>query len=124
MRVSRDEFEQLVLEALDTLPEAFLPYMENLTVDVEDMPSMRDCDAVDINDPRTLLGLYHGTPVTRRSVQHAVSMPDRIAIYQNNIQRICRTPRQIICQVRKTVLHEVGHHFGLGEQDLDELGYG
>lgn len=124
MRVSRDEFEQLVLEALDTLPEAFLPYMENLTVDVEDMPSMRDCDAVGISNPRTLLGLYHGTPVTRRSVQQAVSMPDRIAIYQNNIQRICRTPRQIINQVRKTVLHEVGHHFGLGEQDLDELGYG
>jgi len=124
MRLSRDEFEQLVLEALDTLPEAFLPYMENLTVDVEDMPSARDCNAVGITNPNTLLGLYHGTPLTMRSVQQAMSMPDRIAIYQNNIQRICRTRRQIIHQVRKTVLHEVGHHFGLDEQDLDALGYG
>ena len=124
MRVGRDEFEQLVLEALEALPEAFLPYMENLTVDVEDMPTPADCQAVGIANPSTLLGLYHGTPITNRSVHHSMQLPDRIAIYQNNIQRICRTRRQIVRQVTKTVLHEVGHHFGLDEHELERLGYG
>ncbi len=124
MRVSREEFEELVREALDEVPEQFLPYLENLSVDVEDMPSAADCEAVGIDDPRSLLGLYHGTPLPMQSVNTPYRWPERIAIYQNNIQRLCRTRRQIVRQIRKTVLHEVGHHFGLDEDDLHELGYG
>jgi predicted Zn-dependent protease with MMP-like domain len=124
VKVDRDEFEQLVREALETLPEAFLPYMENLTVDVEEIPTPADCQAVGIANPNRLLGLYHGTPVTKRSVHHSMHLPDRITIYQNNIQRMCRTRREIVRQVSKTVLHEIGHHFGLDENDLDRLGYG
>jgi len=123
MKLSRQEFEELVREALAEVPDAFRPYLENLSVDVEDMPSAADCEAVGIDDPRSLLGLYHGTPLLMRSVEHSYRWPERIAIYQNNIQRICRNRRQIVRQVRKTVLHEVGHHFGLDEDDLRELGY-
>ena len=123
MKLSRSEFEELVREALAELPDAFRPYLENLSVEVEDTPSATDCEAVGIDDPRSLLGLYHGTPLLLRSVEQPYRWPERIAIYQNNIQRICRTRRQIVRQVRKTVLHEIGHHFGLGEDDLRELGY-
>jgi predicted Zn-dependent protease with MMP-like domain len=70
-----------------------------------------------------LLGLYHGTPLTERGVEHHARLPDRITIYQRNIERICRTPAQIVQQVRKTVLHEVGHHFGMDESALEEMGY-
>jgi len=88
------------------------------------MPSRADCDAADVDDPRSLLGLYHGTPLTERSVEHMYRFPERIAIYQSNIQRMGRNRRQIVRQIRKTVLHEIGHHFGLDEDDLSELGYG
>ena len=123
MRLSADEFRLLVERALDTLPEHFLPYLDGLAVDVEPMPDEATLRSVELDDPRSLLGLYHGTPLLLRSVEQPYRWPERIAIYQNNIQRICRTRRQIVRQVRKTVLHEIGHHFGLGEDDLRELGY-
>ena len=124
MRLSTDEFRLLVERALDTLPEGFLPYLDGLAVDVEPVPDEATLRSVGLDDPRSLLGLYHGTPLTERSVRQAYRWPERIVIYQDNIQRICRTRRQIVRQVRQTVLHEIGHHFGLEEDDLDELGYG
>ena len=123
MRVSANEFQVLVAKALAELPGAFHEYLDGVAVDVEPMPGPRDlCDA-DVDDPRDLLGLYHGVPLTERSVSETVHMPDRIVIYQKNIQAICRTRRQIVEQVRTTVLHEIGHHFGLDEEELDTLGY-
>jgi len=87
------------------------------------MPEVGDCEAGGVDDPRDLLGLYHGTPLTERSLEHGVQLPDRIVIYQRNIERMCRSRSQILREVRKTVFHEIGHHFGLDEDDLAELGY-
>ena len=123
IRLTTDEFAELVREALDDIPQALGRHMRDIAVDVEPMPDRRACEAADIDDPRSLLGLYHGTPLTARSVEHATRLPDHITIYQRNIERICRTRAQIIRQVRKTVFHEVGHHFGLDEDDLADLGY-
>jgi predicted Zn-dependent protease with MMP-like domain len=123
MKVSPEEFRTLVAEALAEIPEAFHGYLDGVAVDVEPMPGARDLDDAGLDDARDLLGLYHGTPLTERSVEAPVGLPDRIVIYQNNIQRICRNRRQIVEQIRTTVLHEVGHHFGLDEETLDELGY-
>jgi predicted Zn-dependent protease with MMP-like domain len=124
MKLTQEEFRKLVDRALDEMPEEFLPYLEGLAVDVEPVPDRATLRSLGLSNPRDLLGLYHGTPLTERSVEHTVRWPERIVIYQDNIQRICRTRRQIVRQVRKTVLHEIGHHFGLEEDDLDELGYG
>ena len=124
MRFTTEAFRALVDQALDGLPEQFLPYLDGLAVDVEPMPDEATLRSVGLTDPRSLLGLYHGTPLTERSVAHTVGWPERIVIYQRNVERICRTRRQVIHQVRRTVLHEIGHHFGLDERDLDELGYG
>jgi predicted Zn-dependent protease with MMP-like domain len=123
MKITRREFEELVRQALAEVPEQFLPYLENLSVEIEDMPSARDCREAEVDDPQWLLGLYHGTPLTEKSVEHPYHWPERITIYRKNIQRVCRTRREIIDQVRTTVLHEIGHHFGLDEDDLEELGY-
>jgi predicted Zn-dependent protease with MMP-like domain len=88
------------------------------------MPDRATCDRMDIEDPRTLLGLYHGTPLDRRHVDAPYRWPDRIVIYKRNIERICRSRSRMISQIRKTVLHEVGHHFGMTEEQLWDLGYG
>ena len=87
------------------------------------MPSSEDLEEMGIDDPAELLGLYHGTPLTERSVEFAGALPDRITIYQRNIERICRSRREIVEEIRTTVLHEIGHHFGLDEDDLFDVGY-
>ncbi len=124
MKLSLEEFEELVDEALEAIPKAFEPYMEGLAIDIEPMPDRETLEEMGIDDPRDLLGLYRGTPLTGRSVEHSMRMPDSIVIYQRNIERMCRTRRQLVRQIRKTILHEVGHHFGLDEDELDRIGYG
>ncbi len=123
MRLSADEFAELVEKALEEIPEKLAGYMRDIIVEIEPMPDLHTCRKVGGTSRRGLLGLYHGTPLPDRSVEQSGRLPDRITIYQRNIERFCRTREQIIRQVRKTVLHEVGHHFGLDEDDLAELGY-
>lgn len=124
MQLSPDAFNELVGEALAGIPEGFRPYLEGVVVDVEDEPDEAVCRELHLRDPRSLLGLYRGTPLTKRHVTATYRYPDRIIIYQRNIERVCRTRERIIRQIRRTVLHEVGHHFGLDEHQLRELGYG
>ena len=97
--------------------------MHNVVIDVEPLPSRLDCRELGIDDPTELLGLYHGVPLTERSIEEASFGPDRITIYQRSIEAICESREDVIEQVRTTVLHEIGHHFGLDEDDLEELGY-
>lgn len=124
MKLTLEQFEALVEEALERIPPSFEEYLEGLTVDIEPEPDAETCRRMKLRSKRELLGLYHGRPLTERSVTEAVRWPDSITIYQRNIERICRTKRDIRKQVIKTVLHEVGHHFGLDEDDLRQLGYG
>ena len=124
MRVSLEEFEELVDEALEDIPPVFEPHMEGLAVDIEPMPDDDTLDEMGIDDPRSLLGLYRGTPLTSRSVEQSLRLPDSIVIYQRNLERMCRTRGQLVRQIRKTILHEVGHHFGMDEDELREMGYG
>lgn len=78
---------------------------------------------MDVDDPTELLGMYHGTPLTEREFGLDGILPDRVVIYQRNLEAMCETREEIVEQIRITVLHEVGHHFGLDEDDLAELGY-
>jgi predicted Zn-dependent protease with MMP-like domain len=123
MHLSDEAFESVVDDALASIPEGFHRYLQDIVVDVEDMPGEAVCEDVGIDDPRGLLGLYHGTPLTERHVDAPYRMPERIVIYRRNIERMCRSRRQMVDQIRKTVLHEVGHHFGLNEQHLRDLGF-
>jgi predicted Zn-dependent protease with MMP-like domain len=113
-------FEDLVAEALDSLPEEFAARMENVQVVVEDEPPREMLAGM----PRgsTLLGLYHGIPLTQRG-QYGNVLPDKISIYRGPIVRLYRTPDAIRAQVRKTVIHEIAHHFGISDERLHELGW-
>lgn len=124
MRLSSDEFEDLVVAALDTLPEELLELMENVDVTIERWPNRAQLDGVGIHRG-TLLGLYEGIPLTERhSSSYNLVMPDKITIFQRPIEQMCSSHDEIVDQVRKTVVHEVAHHFGIGEETLRELGWG
>ena len=123
MRLTHEEFADAVSDALASLPEEFRPYMEDLAVDIEDSPDAQTMTDLGIKDRRSLLGVYRGVPLTDRSVGHMLRIPERIVLYQRNIERICRTREQVVDQIRRTILHEVGHHFGMGEAQLRRLGY-
>ena len=123
MRLTHEAFADAVSEALDSLPDDFRPYMEDLVVDIEDSPDDQTMAELGMKDRRSLLGLYRGVPLTNRSVGQMLRIPERIVLYQRNIERICRDRDEVVNQIRRTVLHEVGHHFGMGEAQLRRLGY-
>ena len=110
--VDPERFEDLVASALDSLPEQLGAMMRNVAVTVEHNPG-----------PRGLLGLYEGIPLTSRTSNYAGVLPDRITIYRQAICAICGTEAEVAEQVRKTVVHEVGHHFGISDARLEELGW-
>ena len=123
MRLSKRNFVDLVEEALRDIPAQFVQYLRDVTVEVESRPDPRTCYDAGVDDPRDLLGLYRGTPITSRSAEQDGHLPDRITIYKRNIERMCSTRTEIIHEIRRTVFHEVGHHFGLDEDDLVALAY-
>jgi predicted Zn-dependent protease with MMP-like domain len=112
IEVEPAQFEEMVVEALDGLPPKLGQVMENVAVTVQHEPG-----------PRGLLGLYQGVPLTNRSTNYAGVLPDRITIYQQAICAICRSRAEVVEQVRRTVIHEIGHHFGLDDERLHELGW-
>ncbi|MGH3623764.1 MAG: metallopeptidase family protein [Sciscionella sp.] len=114
IELSRVRFEDLVADALDEIPSRFTAMMDNVVVLVEDAnPEEPD-----------LLGLYHGIALTERMSDYGGVLPDRITIYQQPIQRICETAEDVVREVAVTVVHEIGHHFGMDEATLHELGWG
>ena len=114
-------FEDLVSEAIDSLPLELAVRMENVEVVVEDEPPL---DMVAQLAPgSTLLGLYHGVPLTQRGMNYDRMLPDKISIYRGPIVRMARTPDRIREQVRRTVIHEIAHHFGIDDDRLHELGW-
>jgi predicted Zn-dependent protease with MMP-like domain len=118
--MDRKRFEELVAQAIEELPEVFLERLENIAVLVEEEPPP---ELQAEHGRRLLLGLYHGMPLPDRSVWSNYPYPDIITIYKRNIERVCRGEREIVEQVRKTVMHEIGHYFGMDEDDLREDGY-
>ncbi|MBV8235252.1 MAG: metallopeptidase family protein [Acidimicrobiia bacterium] len=110
--VPRERFEELVADALDGIPEELGRYMDNVAVFVEDVPP----------EPR-LLGLYQGVPLTARGISYSGTMPDRISIYRRTICAVSNSEAEVVNQVRRTVIHEVAHHFGIGDRRLRELGW-
>lgn len=112
-------FELLVKEALDSIPSEFQEKMDNLLVQVESEPGEELLERVGVNEGHVLLGLYEGMPLTAWGRQNATILPERITIYQQAIEDYCKhNPERIRKQVRKTVLHEIAHHFGIGHEEM------
>ncbi|QQQ76576.1 metallopeptidase family protein [Saccharothrix sp. 6-C] len=114
VEMTRQRFEELVGEALDLIPPDFAAAMNNVVVLVEDRSP----------DVPSLLGLYHGIALTRRTSDYGGVLPDRIYIYREAILDICRTEEDVVEQVVVTVVHEIAHHFGIDDAKLHELGWG
>jgi len=119
--VRRQEFERLVAEALDALPRRFRKYMRNIAVVVEATPSRELLEEMELWPDHTLLGLYQGVPLTERGHGYGNVLPDQITIFQQPIEDLYDTPEEIKAAVRETVIHEVGHYFGLDDERIDEL---
>lgn len=120
----REEFESLVAEVLDELPSDFAHHLENVDVVVEPAPNRHELKEMDLPSGAVLLGLYRGVPLTERgSAPWSFQLPDEIVIYQRPIERQARTRREMREEIRKTVLHEIAHHFGIPDERLRELGY-
>ncbi len=120
-------FEQLVAEALDSLPEEFLAQLDNVEVVIDESPSADDMAEADMEgeDPDSLLGLYIGVPLTERGGYYAGVLPDRISLFRRSIIAAAGGDAETIKEeVRHTVVHEVAHFYGLSEERLDELGWG
>ena len=118
-----DAFETLVAEALETLPDEIIAMMDNIAVTVAEHPTPEQRRAARLGQRQALYGLYQGVPLTRRSTHYGLVPPDRITIFMAPMVYHHRTPEAIREQVRRTVLHEIGHHFGMGEDQLRRLGY-
>lgn len=123
MRLGRAEFEKLVAQAVESLPEHFLERLDNVDVVVEDKPTEEDLVLAGIKPGGTLFGLYHGVPQSQRGPWYGNILPDRIVIYQRPIEAVARDRREIRKEIRITLMHEIGHHFGLAEDELAEAGY-
>ena len=122
-RVSKAQFGLLVEEAIAELPDEFAKFLEEVPIEVRDWPDESQMRRANLGRNALLLGLYVGRPRTVRSVEDSGALPDVIYIFQEPIQRVCNSEEDLVRQVRVTVLHEIGHHFGLGEDDLERLGY-
>lgn len=118
--VDPKRFEQLVADALDSIPEQLGRVMENVAVFVEDWPTREQL----AGRTGTLLGLYEGVDLTRRSpLSYVGAMPDRITIFRGPISGIARSEEQLVDMVTETVIHEIAHHFGISDERLRELGW-
>lgn len=114
VEVTDEEFEELVDRGLDMIPRKLLNSLNNVAIVVEDRNE---------EDP-TLLGLYHGVALTERSVEWPTYLPDKISIYRGALCDWCRSHDELVQQVAITVVHEIGHHFGIDDARLHELGWG
>ncbi|RME49708.1 MAG: metallopeptidase family protein [Chloroflexi bacterium] len=118
-----DHFLDLVREALDSLPDQIAQAMDNVEVVVETWPTMEQLMAAGVTPGRgTLFGLYQGVPLTLRTRSYGLIPPDKITIFQGPITAVCRTDEAIREQVRRTVIHEIAHHFGIDDDRLREMG--
>ncbi|MEA2022008.1 MAG: metallopeptidase family protein [Candidatus Caldatribacteriota bacterium] len=121
MKVTEKEFEELVEEAINTLPDKYKEKMENIVVVIEDLPSGELLAEMNIKSPYGLLGLYRGIPYTRRGIWYRNVMPDKIIIFKRPIEVRCKNKEDIKESVRKVVIHEIGHYFGLNEVELRKI---
>lgn len=122
--MDRAAFEQAVEEALYDLPDEFARHLGNVAVLIEDEPSPELLRSLGLS-PRhdTLFGLYRGVPLDQRPAAHGNMLPDTISIFYRPLLRACASPARLRREIRKTVIHEIGHYFGLGEEEIRELGY-
>ena len=119
--MKRELFERLVADALTTIPRRFRAAMANLAIVVEDEPSPEQLGEMEIEPPDTLLGLYQGIPLTERRWDYGNALPDRILLFQGPLERESDDEDDLVVAIGETLIHEVGHYFGLSEEEIEAI---
>ena len=119
--VERAKFERLVAEALDDIPARFRRAMQNIAIVVEDEPSRELLREMEIDPPNTLFGLYQGVPLTERQWGYGNALPDRILLFQGPHERDAEDHEDLIVSIAETLIHEIGHYFGMSEAQIEEI---
>lgn len=121
----RAHFDQLVADAIDTLPDDILAMLDNVEIVVADAPTASQLQvAGDLDAGELLLGLYEGIPLTDRTSSYGMVLPDKITLFQDALESVCHDAEMLRNEVRVTVVHELAHHFGISDRRLRELGWG
>jgi predicted Zn-dependent protease with MMP-like domain len=119
--MTRTKFRELVDEALAGIPARFRDAMKNIAIVIEDEPTVEELAEVGIEPPDTLLGLYQGTPLTERQWAHGNVLPDKITLFQGPIEDSSEDEDDIVVAIGETLIHEVGHYFGLSEEEIEDI---
>jgi predicted Zn-dependent protease with MMP-like domain len=119
--VTRNQFEKLVAEAIELIPARFRREMKNIAVVVEDDPSEELLEEMDIEPPDSLYGLYQGTPLPERTWGYGNTLPDRVTLFKSVIEEDCDTEDDVRDCIAETLIHEVGHYFGLSEEEIEDI---
>ena len=119
--MTRADFERLVAEAVMLIPEHFRDEMKNLALVVEEEPGAELLEEMEIEPPDSLYGLYQGTPLPERTWGYGNALPDRITLFQRPIEGDCEDDDEIRAAIGETLIHEVGHYFGLSEEEIEEI---
>jgi predicted Zn-dependent protease with MMP-like domain len=115
-------FEELVAQVVSELPEFFQERLDNVDVIVEEFPDRHTMRLARVRSPYDLLGFYHGVPLTERTTNYGLVAPDKISIYRRPIEIQCRSDEELREMIRRVVLHEIAHHFGISDNRLREIG--
>jgi predicted Zn-dependent protease with MMP-like domain len=120
--MTREQFRKLVEEAIDTIPPRFAREVKNVAIVIEDEPSAELLAEMEVEPSDTILGLYQGTPVTERQWSHGNVLPDQITLFQQTIEEECDGDEdEIVIAIGETLIHELGHYFGLSEDEIMEI---
>ena len=117
----KDQFEKLVADALASIPRRFRGAMKNIAIVVEDEPEPALLDEMEVEPGGTLLGLYQGTPLTERRWDYGNVLPDRILLFQGPLERESDGPDDLVVAIGETLIHEIGHYFGLSEEEIEAI---
>jgi predicted Zn-dependent protease with MMP-like domain len=121
--VTEEEFHEYMNEAVENIPNVFKDKIENVAFISEDYPTESDIERLGLRDKYSLLGLYSGVPYTFRNTYYMNVTPDRIILYQKNIEAHCSTIEELKEKIREVVIHEVAHYFGMDEDEVRSAGY-
>ena len=119
--MTREQFEQLVAEAITLIPRRFRREMKNIAIIVEDEPSDELLEEMEIEPPDSLYGLYQGTPLPERTATWGNTLPDCVTLFQRPIEEDCENDDDVRMVIGETLIHEVGHYFGLSEEEIEEI---
>ena len=120
--MTREEFKTLVGEAIDSIPRRFAQEIRNVAIVIEDRPSPEILDEMEMGPDDVLLGLYQGVPLPERQWAHGNALPDRITLFQETIEEDCAGDEdEIVVAIGETLIHELGHYFGLSEDEIMEI---